>query len=58
MRNAWLMTESERQLYCNVASVRATMEGDRDSCMVGPSRRDLAAKPLTDDDPGYRDEGH
>lgn len=57
MRNAGLMTESERQLYCNVASVRATMEGDSDSCMVGPSPRDLAGKPLTDDDPGYRDEG-
>ena len=58
LRDAGHLSEIERQMYCNVASVRATMEGDTRSCLAGLSPGDASATPLTDDDPGYRDEGH
>ena len=58
LRDAGRMSEIERQMYCNVASIRATMEGDNHTCLAGLSSSDPSAMPLTDDDPGYRDEGH
>ena len=58
LRDAGHLSEIERQMYCNVASVRVSMEGDTRSCLAGLSPGDASATPLTDDDPGYRDEGH
>ena len=58
LRDAARMTEPERQMYCNVASILATMKGDSHACLAGQSTGEPPSMPLTDDDPGYRDEGH
>ena len=58
LRDAARMSATERQMYCNAASILATMEGDSHACLAGQWTREPPSMPLTDDDPGYRDEGH
>ena len=49
--NAAGMSQSERQAYCYVQSVLVEFDNDPAQCLTGE-------RVLTDDDPGYRDDGH
>lgn len=58
LRDAARMSEAERKMYCNVASVRSALGVDSRGCLAGTASNERGPGQLTDDDAGYRDEDH
>ena len=59
LKAAQFRTQDERDAFCNRQEVRALLTPSQvQECEAGLSPINPADRVLTDDDPGYRDQGH